>query len=168
MKNDFTVTEIKNSVEFQWRKSQVKIYLVIWLIIVCLTIFIPFIDFVSDSELLISGIVSWLCTIGFLGLFFWSFSIFSYSKMRYLLKNYKKFNSYEVILDKVSTSYAYRCAIYYTVIVNNDGLSTKVDTNPYFSSSLMSKFSCEDYNNKKVVGLYDNKKNKFYIIKRVD
>ncbi len=168
MKNDFTVNEIKNSVEFQWRKSQVKSYLVIWLIIVCLTIFIPVIICASDDELLISGIVSWLCTIGFLGLFFWPFSIFSYSKMRYLLKNYQKFNSYEVVLDKVSTSYAYRRAIYYTVIVNDEGLSKKVDTNPYFSSSLLSKFSCEDYNNKKVVGLYDDKKNKFYIVKRVD
>lgn len=168
MKNEFTINEIKNSVEFQWRKSQVKLYLAIWLIIVCATIFFPIIVCVRDYELLVVGIVSWLCVIVVCGLIFWSSALFSYSKMRYLLKNYQRFNSFEVVLDKVSTSYAYRGAIYYTVTVIDEGLSKKVDTNPYFSSFLMSKFSCEDFNNKKVVGLYDDEMNKFYVVKRVD
>ncbi|MCH5172457.1 MAG: hypothetical protein J1F31_06495 [Erysipelotrichales bacterium] len=168
MKNDFTMEEIKNSVEYQWRKNQVKLYLTLWLIIVGATIFIPIIVSASNYELIVFGIISWLCAIVIFGLLFGSFALFSYSKMRYLLKNYQKFNSYEVVLDKVSTSYAYRGAIYYTVTINDKDLSKKVDTNPYFSSSLMSKFSCEDYNNKKVVGLYDDNMDKFYIVKRVD
>lgn len=132
MKNDFTKDEIKNSVEYQWRKSQVKLYLVIWLIIVCLTIFIPIMVCVSDYKLLVYGFVSWLCTIGFLGVFFVPFSIYSYIKMRYLLKNYQKFNSYEIVLDKVSTSYAYRGAVYYTVTINEEGLTKNVDTTIIF------------------------------------
>ena len=121
MKNDFTINEIKNSVEYQWRKSQVKLYLVIWLIIVCLTIFAPIMVCVSDCELLVLGFVSWLFTIGVFGAIFVPCSIYSYSKMRYLLKNYQKFNSYEIVLDKVSTSYAYRGAVYYTITINEEG-----------------------------------------------
>ena len=41
--------------------------------------------------------------------------------MRYLLKNYQKFNSYEIVLDKVSTSYAYSGAVYYTITINEEG-----------------------------------------------
>ena len=43
-----------------------------------------------------------------------------------------------------------------------------VDTNPYFSSSVFSKFSPEEYNNKKVIGLYDDNLEKFYIIKKIN
>ncbi len=168
MKNNFTMDEIKNSVEFQWRKSQIRSSLGIWFIIAILTSIIPIIVGVRDFEFLGVSIVTWLCAIGFLGLFFLSSALFYYNKIRYLLKNYQRFNSHEVILDKVSTSYAYRRAIYYTVTVHDEGVSKNVATNPYFSSSFMSKFTCEDFNNKKVVGLYDDERNKFYIVKKVN
>ena len=167
MNNEFTVDEIKNSVEYQWRKNQVKLYLLIWLVIVCVTI-IPIIASIRDFDLLVVGIVSWLIVVVVFGLLFGTFALISYGKMRYLLKNYQRFNSYEVVLDKVSTSYAYRGAVYYTVTVNYEGLSKNADTNPYFSSLAMSKFTCEEFNNKKVVGLYDDERNKFYVVKKVD
>ena len=88
--------------------------------------------------------------------------------MRYLLKNYKRFNAYETVLDNVSTSYWYSGAIYYTAIINGNGLSKKVRTNPCFSSHFVSKFKPEDFNNKKVVGLLDEDTGRFYVIKKID
>ena len=132
------------------------------------TVFVPIVIGITDLDALKLGIIVWLCYIGLFGLIFGSVSLFYFGKIRYLLKNYQKFASDEVVLDRVSTSYVYRGAIYYTVTVNCDGASKNVDTNPYFSSHFASKFNCEDFNNKKVVGLYDEEKNKFYIVKKVD
>ena len=41
------------------------------------------------------------------------------------------------------------------------------DTDFYFSSNIFSKFSPEEYNNKKVIGLYDDNLEKFYIVKKI-
>ena len=87
--------------------------------------------------------------------------------MLYILKHYTMFNSYEVMLDNVSTSYAYRGAVYYTVTINDEGVTRQVSTNAYFSSSMFAKFNLEDYNNKRVIGLYDSQMDRFYIVKKI-
>ena len=51
--------------------------------------------------------------------------------------------------------------------INDEGVTRQVSTNAYFSSSMFAKFTLEDYNNKKVVGLYDSQMDKFYIIKKL-
>ena len=84
--------------------------------------------------------------------------------MRYLLKNYENMQIYEVKLDNISTSYMYRGAVYYTVTINNK----KVDTNPIFSSSIFSKYSLNEYNNKTIIGLFDKTLNKFYVIRKIN
>ena len=89
------------------------------------------------------------------------------SKMRYLLRHYHNFDSYEVVLNNLSTSYFYRGSIFYTVEIMYEGSKRNVNTNPYFSNFLFSKFSINDFNNTKVVGLYDVNKDKFYIVKKV-
>ncbi|MCH5164320.1 MAG: hypothetical protein J1F36_04815 [Clostridiales bacterium] len=169
MKNDFTIDEIKNSVEYQWRKHEIKSSWILWLVIACFAFSIPIILIIInfDLGLFVIGIVAWLCLIGSLGLAFLFLSLYYYRKMRYLLKNYQRFTSYEVVLDKPSSSFVYKSSIYYTVTVNDEGFPKKVDTNPYFSSFLTSKFTFEDFNNKKVVGLYDDEMDIFYIVKRV-
>lgn len=98
---------------------------------------------------------------------FLPFAAFYGYKMMYLLKHYESFSSYEVMLDNVSTSYAYRGAVYYTVSINEAGNTRRVATNPYFSSGMLAKFPLEEYNNKKVIGLYDDREDKFYIIKKI-
>lgn len=140
----------------------------IWLIIAVVTFFITLLISASNIELFGLGILVWLGWIVIFGLIFLSFSLFYYSKTKYLLKNYHNFSSYEVVLDKVLTSYMYRGSVYYTVVINDNGATRNVDTNPYFSSLPMSKFKCEDFNNKKVIGLYDDNMDKFYVIKKVD
>ena len=172
MNKEFTVDEIKNSVEYQWRKWQVK-FLLWGLLIIGLFTFIIFIIVFSiisnfDSEFIGLGIIVWLFSVGVSGLVSLPFCLYYYGKMRYLLKNYQKFNSYEVVLDKVATSFWYRGTVYYIVTISDNGLSRNTRTNPYFSSYFLAKYSLGDYNNKKVVGLYDADLNRFYIVKKVD
>ena len=155
--------DILNSVEYQWRKHQLVLYFYIWLIISIITIFIPLAIAITDLEYIVIIMLSWLGFIIFILIIFGSFMHYSYSKMRYLLKNYENMQIYEVKLDNISTSYMYRGAVYYTVTINDK----KVETNPIFSSSIFSKHLLEDYNNKTVIGLFDEALNKFYIIKKV-
>lgn len=171
MVNDLSSEEIKNSVEYQWRKYQIGMLLSVWLFIVVVTLFLPFIVIAindHDLELLGYGMLIWLCCMAFIGLILGGFILFYCLKNRYLLKNYKNFNCYEVVLDNLSTSYSYSHSIYYTVNIVEEGITKKVDTNPYFSSSLFSKFYPVDFNNKKVIGLYDSNMEKFYIVKKVN
>ena len=168
MINDLRLEEIKNSIEYQWRKSQINTLLVVWLFIAVITLFIPFIVTINYLEFLGFGMLIWLCCMVFIGLILGAFILFYCSKSRYLLQNYKNFNCYEVVLDRVSTSYAYKYSIYYTVKIVYNGITKTVDTNPYFSNSFFSKFYPDDFNNKKVMGLYDSNMEKFYIVKKVD
>ena len=166
MHNVLTKEEIKNSIECQWRKFHAKQLLIIYLIIAAATLFVPLILLMQyGMEYLGQGIITWLICILVLGLFFGVFVLYYYSKYRYLLRNYRNFNCYEVVLDNVATSYSYR-AIYYTVTFNHNGKTKKVHTNPYFSNTIFSKFSPEEYNNKKVIGLYDDNLERFYIIRK--
>ena len=156
--------DILNSVEYQWRKHQLVLYFYFWLIISIITIFIPLAIGITNLEYIAVVALSCLGVIIFIFLIFGSFMLYSYSKMRYLLKNYENMQIYEVKLDNISTSYMYRGAVYYTVTINNK----KVDTNPIFSSSFFSKHLLEDYNNKTVIGLFDESLNKFYVIRKIN
>ena len=158
-----TRDDILNSVEYQWRKRQLVLYFYIWLIVSIITIFIPTAIGITNPEYIAVVALSWLGVIIFMFLIFGSFMLYSYSKMRYLLKKYENMQIYEVKLDDISTSYMYRGAVYYTVTINNK----KVDTNPIFSSSIFSKHSLNEYNNKTIIGLFDKTLNKFYVIRKI-
>lgn len=168
MENSFTKTDIKDSVECQWRFQHIKLLLCVYLIIVIVSLFIPIglivkygIHFSSKAFL------PWLCSLLACGLLFLSFILYYAYKRAYLIKNYENFPCYEVTLNNISTSYAYKGSIYYTVTIDFEGESKMVDTNPYFSS-FFSKFSPKEYNGKTVIGLYDSNLEKFYIIKKVN
>ena len=168
MKNKITIEEIKESVEYNWRKNQIIILLYAWLLVAGVSLLVPFAVSIDSIELIGMGFLIWLFWMLFIGLFIFVAILFYLNKNRYLLNNYQNFNAYEVVLDRFSTSYAYRGAIYYTVNILDNGVRKNVDTNPYFSNYLFSKFIPQDYNNKKVIGLYDSHKEKFYIIKKVN
>ena len=168
MKNNITIEEIKESVEYNRRKNQIIILLYAWLLIAGISLIVPFAVIIDSFELVGMGFLIWLFWMLFIGLFIFIAILFYLNKNRYLLNNYQNFNAYEVVLDRFSTSYAYRGAIYYTVNILDNGVRKNVDTNPYFSNYLFSKFIPQDYNNKKVIGLYDSHKEKFYIIKKVN
>lgn len=138
--------DILNSVEYQWRKHQLVLYFYFWLIISIITIFIPLAIGITNLEYIAVVALSCLGVIILIFLIVGSFMLYSYSKMRYLLKNFENMQIYEVKLDNISTSYMYRGAVYYTVTINNK----KVDTNPIFSSLFLSKHLLNEYNNKTV------------------
>lgn len=167
MENRFSPEDIKTSVEYQWRKQSAQTHLFLYAAIIILTFFIALfmsatesIDF-SSLGFVLGYCLIWigLCTSPLL-----ISAILDYCKMRYLLKHYQQFHSQEVVLDKVSTSYRRR-SVYYTVTIDDNGTRRQVETSPCFSS--FSQFSCEEYNNRKVIGLYDSNRNKFYIIRRI-
>lgn len=91
--------------------------------------------------------------------------MYSFYKIRYFVKNYSKFDMYEVYLTNFSTSYN---SIYYNVKLNYDNQIISTNTNPYFSDSIFARFYPKDYNRQLVVGLYDKYLNKFYIIRKLN
>ena len=168
MNNKFTVKDIKQSVEYHWRNRQIKILLGIWLFISIAIFIVPLIGIIMNFEIIGVALLIWLIFVFMFGVMLGGFSLYYYFKNRYLIRNYMNFTSHEVVLDKVATSYMSRGSIYYKVTIYDGKTRIEVDTNPYFSSYLFSKFLPEDYNNKKVVGLYDKHVNKFYILRKID
>lgn len=168
MENNFTIEDIKDSVESQWQKSQIKLCLYIWGIISILTLFVPLIGSISDFSLLPTGMLIWICWIFLIGLLFGIRILYYHHKVKYLLKNYKKFSCHEVVLDNFSTSILYKNSIFYSVKINEGNQEKIVNTNPYFSNFSLAKLLPSEYNGKKVLGLYDDSKDKFYIIKKVE
>lgn len=168
MKNDFTENEIKQSVEYQWRNNQIKILLGIWLFISIAIFIVPLLGMIMELEIIGVTLLIWLFFVIMFGVVLGGFSLSYYFKNKYFVKNYMNFSCHEVVLDKVVTSLMSRGSIYYNVTIIDENTKKEIDTNPYFSNYLFSKFLPEDYNNKKVVGLYDKNENKFYIIKKVN
>ena len=168
MKNDFTENEIKQSVEYQWRNNQIKILLGVWLFISIAIFIVPLLGMIMELEIIGVTLLIWLFFVIMFGVILGGFSLSYYFKNKYFVKNYMIFSCHEVVLDKVVTSLMSRGSIYYKVTIIDENTKKEIDTNPYFSNYLFSKFLPEDYNNKKVVGLYDKNENKFYIIKKVN
>ena len=168
MNNSFTKEQLKNSVEYQWQMWYCKMSIWIFLVLFVATTIVPIAEGIANPESVLLGFVVWLCMMAFIAIVCLCISLFYYCKARYLLKNYQDFSCHEVTLNNICTSYGYRGAVYYVVDVEIEGQHKQVPTNPYFSSLRFSKFTCQDYNNKKVVGLYDEKRNKFYVVKTVD
>ena len=166
MKNNFTKKDIKNSVEYQWRKNSFCWLLGIWAFIAVAMLFVILIIGFDDIKSGM-GLQVWLIVMSIYSVIYLPFVAYYGYKMFYILKHYAEFNSYEAMLDNVSTSQMYRGAVYYTVTINDEGVTRQVDTNAYFSSSMFAKFTLEDYNNKKVIGLYDSRMDKFYVIKKI-
>ena len=169
--NEFTKQDIKNSVEYQWRKSQIKLLLCILLIVAIATFLIVVIPVcATNMEFWDVGLLTWLVCMAITALFFGIFMVAYYCKNVYLLNHFEEFTQHEVVLDRVATGNSWRSrgSVYYIVSIEHNGSTINVDTSPCFSSNVFAKFTCDDYNNKKVVGLYDEKLHKFYIIKKVE
>lgn len=167
--NSFTVEEIKQSVYYQWRMHNAKLCLVIWGVISAITLVVPLFATMSvGSESLVIEFAIWGLTVVIYGLVFGVGALCDYSKARSFVRHYKNFKQYETVLDSPETSYWYRGAIYYNVRIKDDNTSVLARTNACFSGMLFSKFTLEDYNNKRVLGLLDPDTERFYIVKTVD
>lgn len=167
MNNSLSKEEIKLSVDYIWRKHLFKTHLIIWGAIELCTLFLSTVRGLFDREVLEIGLSIFAMLSTVYSLIFIPIIIYYGYKMNYLVKNYNKFYMYEVVLNEVSTSYFYRGAVYYCVKFEHNGKSIYVHTSPCFSSHFLSKIKLEEYNNKKVMVLYDSDLDKVYVIKKV-
>ncbi len=168
--DELTKEDIKNSVEYKWRIQQRNTLLIIYILVLLAAFFMMAIAGLTNASEFEDNMAS-ILTDAFLivavlfTVIFMPFIAFYQYKAVYLLKKYHTFKRYEVLLDRPSTSYWYRGAVYYTVDISTEKGNLSVDTNPYFSSSVWSAFNISEFNNKKVIGLLDEEKGGFYIIK---
>ena len=164
IENVLTIVDIKNSVEYFWRKRQI-----IWLfaafgITICAAIIYCIFQAMLTGDFLIVLIV-FFASIFTIALILVPFVIYFFVKLRYLTKNYFKLPLFEVELQDIHTSFSYRGAVYFSVHIKTDEISRKVDTNPLFSSwSWTGKLELERYNGKKVRALFDEKLDKLFVI----
>ena len=167
--NSFTLENIKQSVYYQWRMHHIKTYMAIWGVIAVFSLLVTFFVTVGvDSRLRVIAFVDWSVVVVIWGLFLGVFALYDYSKARSFVRRYKNFKQHEAVLCNPGTSYWYRGAIYYNVIIEDGNTSVVARTNACFSGILFSKFKLEDYNNKRVLGLLDPDTERFYIVKTVD
>lgn len=166
MENEFSKEEIKNSVECKWRISHVKQTLFIYLLIVMGCSLVCFIGALNDFKTSGTYAIVWLCLVLFWGIIHTAFVLYDVAKYKYVVKKYADFKCYEVTLDTFSTSSSYKSSIYYTVTFIHNGEIKRIDTPSYFSDHFFSKFSLEEFHDKKVLGLYDENLEKFYVIKK--
>lgn len=168
--NDFTREEIKNSVEYRWRKWNLKSIFYIILIYAAVaftaTVTVSLVS-LDDAGEILDMLVFFLIAVGIAVIFVSPFAVHEGYKILRFLRHYGELEAYTVALDKFSTSYLSRGSIYYTVTVPDGGYTRQVDTNPYFSGHFSAAFPIDEYHGKKVVGLYDRENNKFYVIKKI-
>lgn len=155
---------IKNSLEAKWRKHQTLFWIAFFSFIFFVAIIIDLMICIGDNDFSIFifalGIA---CGIWVLPII--SFSGFYFYKYKRLFRNLEDYQIYEVMLDKPSTSWNYKGAVYYTISfkIDNGNIITK-DTLPIWSSSLMSVASLEDYNNKKIKIAYSDKEDEIIVL----
>ncbi len=167
MNNNLTKDDIRNSVSYGWRKNTLFWILGLWIILSVVMFVAVVVTGLDDIAYFTLRLETWLIVSCSYSVILLPFIMFYGYKMLYLLQHYKQFRLYEVTLDHVSTSYAYKGYVYYTVTICYDGVSKQVCTNPCFSGNIFAKYTLEDYNNKKAIGLYDDKLDKFYIVKKI-
>lgn len=165
--NNLKDEDIKNSIEYNWRIYLRNIYLVILIILYCISL-IPAIYILNsevqnvfDSFLMMLGIPFGIYSVSLLPSI-----LYNQYKANYLLKNYKNMEVFEVLLDHPATSFIHKQCIYYQVSFKQGNKEVSADTNPYFDGGFLTKYSMSDYNNQKVKGLYDPSHDKFYILNK--
>lgn len=170
MSNYLTKEEIRNSLEYRWRKSHIKQILMTFFVMTVVTVIIMLLSAISDGNieniefLLVGG----FAVVAFYLILLLPYLIFLCYKLLYLTSHYLEFDCFEVALDSFSTSYLYKNSIYYTVTVSDGGYARNVDTDPCFSDGAFSEFTVKEWHGKKVIGLYDKDKNKFYVVKKAN
>ena len=93
MNNKFTKEEIKNSVEYQWRKLSLKSFIVILAITAILMLFCTLIMSLNDMEYIGVTLQIVLIAIAVFTIIFLPFIVYYLYKMIYILRHYEEFKS---------------------------------------------------------------------------
>jgi len=155
---------VKKSIEAEWRKRQIFLWIGIIAISVGLMLLFGIVTGMKDGNLAltleIGGIFMLIYRISFM-----TFVLFCVYKYVMLFKDLNNYQIYEVVLNTPRTSRWYRGAVYYTVTIKlEDGTRIAKDTKPLWSDIFFSKFRLSDYNNQKIHIAYNAEADKMIVI----
>ena len=158
-----TKEQIKSSMEYKWRLSQCKTYLVIWGVTLVFAIIGGFggamkLNSVKD------GLFISLVTTGILSMPLLPMAVYPMIQIGRLMKRAQGCTIHRVMLDRPATSTMYRGAVYYTVEFTQDGERFLRDTKPLWSSAPMARFQLDEYNNKQIDILYDRESDQIIVL----
>lgn len=174
MEIQVTQDEIEKSYEFRWFKYRIKMNSIMSGILCCACLFlllIVLLDAINagvekNRLLMIIAFSGGVTLIWALNAFF----IFLYykSKKDYLKKKYTRMKAYIVLFDSYSTSSYFPKSVFYEVVLRDKDKHVvgKYSTKPLFSSSFFSACSPDEVNNEYMIVLFDEKKEKVYVIRK--
>ena len=160
-----TNEKIKNSLNAKWHIHNVSTYATVLAIFGGVMLFIAFCSSLMHEggfalAISITGAVFLFFLIGILPFF-----AYEYYKYKSLFKDIDKYELCDAKLDRPSTSYFVRGAIYYTVAFKTaDGETVTADTRAMWSSSPLAQNQLEEYNNKTVTLAYDKENDRLVVI----
>ncbi len=158
--------DVKKSLEYRWRKQILCICGIIALVGVVCT---PLLSISIGSGSRIPGRASFRIILSALIISVLPFVIFHGYKMGQLCNRWKDLPAYSVRLEVPTLSYFYKRTLYYQVsFVREDRKRVTTRTSPIFQSGPLAKFKVGDYNNQEVWILYDEEKNRAYLIDKVE
>lgn len=152
-----TKEDVKNAIEYKWRGSQWKLYLLIWALVFLVAPIVGLTKNVSADILLEAFAV----VVVLYSLIFAPIVAYPLWRQWEMLHRCGCYQRYRVKLCTPITSWHYNRAVGYRVVFQTESGETVVrDTRPLFSSSALATFQLEDYNNKTVEVYYDPEKDK--------
>ena len=146
---------IKAALDAKWHLHNLKTYGVVSLIYGVVMLFIAvFSSLMHGNFILAISITGGIFLVFALGIS--PFVIYEFYRYKSLFKNIEAYEQGEAKLDRPSTSYWVRGAVYYTVTFKtSSGEAVTTDTKAMWSSSPFAQNQLEDYNNKTVTIAYD-------------
>ncbi len=153
--------DIKQSCEYRWRMYHFKMA---W-IVLALAFLFAFIGASVTAKGNFEVVLLTMCiVVGMYLVCYLPFALYYLTKANSLVNNYKNYSLHQVELTNVKTSFWYRYSVYYTVTITVNGVQKEVNTNSIFSNAWFSPVKLDDYNNQKVWVLYDQEKDKAYVV----
>lgn len=158
-----TKEQIKSSMEYKWRLSQCKTYLVIWGVMLVFALIGGFSGAMKMNSAK-DGLFISLVTAGILSMPLLPMAVYPMIQIWRLMKRAQGCTIHRVMLDRPATSTMYRGAVYYTVDFTQDGERLLRDTKPLWSSAPMAQFQLDEYNNKQIDILYDRECDQVFVL----
>ena len=159
-----TKETIKNSLNAKWHLHNLSTYSIVGLVYGAVMLFIAIFAALMHGDFILAISIT-----GGIFLFFAlaisPFVIYEAHRYRSLFESIDKYEIFEARLDRPSTSYWVRGAIYYTVTFKtSDGETVTADTRPMWSSAPLARNQLSDYNNKTVTLAYDKENDRLVVL----
>ena len=157
-----TKERIKNSLEYKWRLRQVRIYLILWGVMLAFALMGGSVSMGKLGSLR-DGLFVFFVVTAIYSAVLLPLAIYPLVQIRLFAKRAERCSVHRVMLDRPGTSYMYRGAVYYTVSFTDNGEDFLRDTKPIWSSNSVD-FPLDAYNNKQVEILYDREWDQVFVL----